>query len=165
MIAGAVMLLSACGGSKNSVSTSSSSTSGTAVSTVSTRNVSGAGTVLVDAKGDALYSPAQEHGSKILCTGGCTAVWVPLTLPAGMAAPTAASNVPGKLGFVKRPGGKRQVTWNSNPLYTFVEDAGPGRVTGNGATDSFGGKSFTWHVAVVGTEPAPSTTTKGGYRY
>jgi predicted lipoprotein with Yx(FWY)xxD motif len=168
-IAGAILLLSACGGSKSSNShgsanAASSSTSGTAASTVSTRKVSGAGIVLVDSQGDALYFPAQEQGGKILCTGGCTAVWVPLTLPAGMAAPTAASNLPGKLGVVKRPGGKRQVTWNGDPLYTFAQD-GSGKVTGNGATDSFGGVSFTWHVALVGTRPAPSTTTQGGYGY
>ena len=169
-IAGAVLLLSACGGSKSSSSggsanATSGSTSGTAPSTISTQKVTGAGIVLVDSQGDALYSPAQEQGGKILCTGGCTAVWVPLTLPAGTAAPTAASNVPGKIGVVKRPGGKRQVTWNGNPLYTFVQDAGSGRVTGDGAKDSFGGMSFTWHVAIVGKSTAPSTTTNGGYHY
>ena len=102
----------------------------------------------------------------ILCTGGCTAVWViPLTLPAGMTSPTAASNLPGKLGVVTRPDGKRQVAWTGKPLYTFVQDAGSGRVTGDGATDSFGGMSFTWHVAIVGKKAVPSTTTNGGYHY
>ena len=170
MVACTVLALSACGGSKSSSSGSSAtstarSNSGTAASTVSTQKVSGAGIVLVDSRGEALYSPTEEQGGRILCTGGCTAVWGPLTLPAGTTAPTAASNLPGKLAVVTRPDGKRQVTWNGKPLYTFVQDAAPGRVTGDGATDSFGGMSFTWHVAIVGKKAAPSTTTSGGYHY
>ena len=170
MVVCTVLALSACGGSMSSSSgssaTSTAGSSETAASMVSTQKVSGAGIVLVDSRGDALYSPAQEQGGRILCTGGCTAVWIPLTLPAGMTAPTAASNLPGTLGIVKRSDGKRQVVWNGKPLYTFVQDAGSGKVTGDGATDSFGGMSLTWHVAIVGKKAAPSTTTtSGGYHY
>jgi predicted lipoprotein with Yx(FWY)xxD motif len=161
ILAGAVLALSACGGSKSG----SPAVAVNATATVTAQKVSGTGTVLVDAKGDALYSPAEEHGGKILCTGGCTAVWIPLTLRAG-ATPSAGSGVPGKLGVVKRPEGTRQVTWNGSPLYTFADDGGPGDVMGNGATDSFSGMSFTWHVAMAGsgTTTTPSTT-KGGYGY
>jgi predicted lipoprotein with Yx(FWY)xxD motif len=167
LLAGAVLALSACGGSKsNSPAPAANAKSAvSAKSTVSTKSVSGAGTVLVDAKGDALYSPAQEKGGKILCTGGCTAVWVPLTVASGTT-PTAGQGVSGKLGVVKRPAGRRQVTWNGSLLYTFANDGGPGHVTGNGATDSFSGMSFTWHVATAGGTPAPApSTTKGGYGY
>ncbi len=61
----------------------------------------------------------------------------------------------------------RSPSWNGKPLYTFVQDARSGRVTGNGATDSFGGMSFTWHAAIVGKTAAPSktTTTNGGCDY
>jgi predicted lipoprotein with Yx(FWY)xxD motif len=159
IIAGAVLVLRACGGSK-----SSNSSGSTTASTVSTQKVSGS-TVLVDAQGDALYSPAQEQGGTIRCTGACTAIWVPLTLPAGDSAPTPASNLPGKLGVVTRPDGKRQVTWNGKPLYTFAADGGPGKVTGDGAKDTFGGVSFTWHAEIVGGKPAPPTTTQHGYGY
>jgi predicted lipoprotein with Yx(FWY)xxD motif len=162
LLLGAV-LLSACGGSKSSSPPPTSAGSNTGSATVSTRNVSGTGTVLVDAKGDALYSPAEEKNGTIHCTGGCTAVWIPLTVAAGTT-PTAGSGISGKLGTVKRPDGKRQVTWNGSPLYTFADDGGPGDVMGNGATDNFSGMSFTWHVATAGkgSAPAPSTSTSGG---
>ena len=161
ILVGAVLALSACGGSKSG----SPAPPANAKSTVTAQKVSGTGTVLVDAKGDALYSPAEEKGGTIHCTGGCTAVWVPLTVASG-ATPTAGSGVSGKLGVVKRPDGTRQVTWNGSPLYTFANDGGPGDVMGNGATDNFSGMSFTWHVATMGSAPAPATsTTKGGYGY
>ena len=51
-----------------------------------------------------------------------------------------------KLGVVKGPGGKSQVTFGGKPLYTFVQDS-PGQPTGNGAMDSFDGTSFTWTAA------------------
>lgn len=161
IVAGAVLALSACGGSKSG----SPAPAANAKSTVSAQTVSGTGTVLVDAKGAALYSPAEEQDGKILCVGGCTAIWIPLTLRAG-ATPTAGSGVSGKLGVVKRPDGTRQVTWNGSPLYTFAHDGGPGDVMGNGATDNFSGMSFSWHVATAGSAPAPApSTTKGGSGY
>ena len=157
----ATLLLSACGGSKSSSGTTTSTPD-----TVSAQQVSGSGTILVDSKGDTLYSPTQEAGGTIRCTGTCTAIWVPLTLPAATTAPTAGSGVTGKLGVLKRPDGKRQVTWNGHPLYTFAQDTGSGSVMGNGATDMFGGTSFTWHVETTsGTVPPATTTTGGGGGY
>jgi predicted lipoprotein with Yx(FWY)xxD motif len=163
VLLGTIAVLTACGSKSSSPAPTTAGSSNAAV--VSTRNVSGTGTVLVDAKGDALYSPAEEKNGTIQCTGGCTAVWVPLTVAAGTT-PTAGSGVTGKLGTVKRPDGKRQVTWNGSPLYTFADDSGPGDVMGNGATDNFSGMSFTWHVATTGKggapAPAPATTSGGG---
>jgi len=171
LLVGTVLLLAACGSSKSSSGHSTTTSSTTGV-TVAARTVSGTGTVLVDAQGHALYSPVEEQGGKILCTKGCTAIWVPLTLHAGMSKPTAAPGLAGRLGVVERPNGTKQVAWNGRPLYTFVEDGGPGTVTGNGTMDSFGGMSFTWHVATTGkgsaqttpmtTEPMTTTTSSGG---
>ena len=39
--------------------------------TVSVKRLGAAGTVLVDAKGRALYSNDQERGSMVLCVGAC----------------------------------------------------------------------------------------------
>jgi len=166
---GVALVLSACGSSNQTSSSPPAATtaSSTGTQTVSMQKIVGVST-LVDGNGDALYSADQEKGGTILCTGGCTAVWVPLTLPAGTGKPTAAAALAGKLGIVRRPDGKRQVTWNGKPLYTFVEDGGPGKAGGNGASDRFAGKSFTWHVATVGKAapaPAPTQTSGGGYRY
>ena len=129
--------------------------------------------VLVDANGDALYSPEQEANGQISCTGACEKIWVPLTVSGGMK-PTASADVTGPPGTVKRPDGSLQVTLDGAPLYTFTEDGGPGKVTGDGFSDQFDGKSFTWHVVTVGgsagsDENAPSTTTSsssgGAYSY
>jgi len=132
--------------------------------TVSVAMVAGVGDVLVDSKGDALYSPEQEAGGKVLCTGACTSIWVPLTVPNGDQ-PTGSSDVSAKLGVVERPDGAAQVTYDGKPLYTFVKDNEPRTVTGNGFTDAFGGTSFTWHVAASGPVSGGSTSTGGGYGY
>jgi len=125
--------------------------------TVSLASVSGVGNVLVDSKGFALYSPVQEKGGAIRCTGSCATIWLPLTVKGS---PTAASGL--KLGTVMRPDGKTQVTFESKPLYRFAEDSTPKTVGGNGVSDNFGGKSFTWHVASPGKT---STAGSGGGRY
>jgi predicted lipoprotein with Yx(FWY)xxD motif len=166
-IAGA-LVLSACGGSNDNQATAASQTSGGQTVGVSTINGS---QVLVDSSGDALYSPDQEANGMISCTGSCETIWMPLTTSAG-AKPTASSDVTGTVGTIKRPDGSMQVTLNGAPLYTFTEDGGPGKVTGDGFSDQFNGKSFTWHVVSLGgsgsSGASPQTTTSsssGGYSY
>jgi len=160
----AALGLAACGGSNDSNATAASPPA--SQDTVAASNVSGAGSVLVDSQGNALYTPDQEANGKILCTGSCESIWMPLTV-SGSAQPTASADVTGKVGTVKRPDGTEQVTMNGAPLYTFAEDGGPGNVTGDGFSDQFDGHSFTWHVVNAGgTASSSSTTTTssgGGY--
>ena len=98
----------------------------------------------------------------IRCTGSCTSIWVPLTVKG---TPTADSSVAGKIGTVMRPDGRKQVTFNGKPLYTFVEDSSPKMVNGNGASDQFGGVHFNWKVASVGSTRTPSSGGSGGGYY
>jgi predicted lipoprotein with Yx(FWY)xxD motif len=144
----AAVALSACG------STSGHAKQGGSSETVSLASVSGVGKVLVDARGFALYSPAQEKSGTIRCTGACAAIWLPLTTKG---TPTAPSGV--QLGTIMRPDGKTQVTFDGKPLYRFADDSAPRSVGGNGVSDNFGGKKFTWHVASPGKT---TTTTSGG---
>jgi predicted lipoprotein with Yx(FWY)xxD motif len=167
----AVVGISACGGSDNNgSSTTASAGSSAGGETVSVATVSGTGAVLVDASGMALYSPDQEAGGTIKCTGSCEAIWKPLTV-SGSAKPTASADVSGTLATVNRPDGSEQVTLDGAPLYTFSEDGGAGQVTGDGVSDSFGGQSFTWHVvtasgaAGAGTTSTTSSSSSGGYGY
>ncbi len=163
----AALGLAACGSSEDE--TSSASAGAASGDTVAVSNIDGAGEVLVDAGGNALYTPDEEASGKISCTGGCESEWMPLTV-SGSSQPTASTDVSGKLGTVERPDGSEQVTLDRAPLYTFVEDGGPGTVTGDGFSDEFDGQQFTWHVVRAGGSGAatPETTTTttesaGGY--
>jgi len=149
LVAGAAIAVAASSGGSNS------SMRGHA--TVSVKRIAGAGSVLVDAKGSALYRNEQERGSKIVCTATCVSFWKPLVVSG---TPRSSSSLPGKLAVVMRPDGRRQVTYNAKPLYTFVLDK-PGKVTGDGFKDAFGGHKFTWHVAHPnGSTNSSATTTQ-----
>ena len=125
--------------------------------TVSAKRISGAGSVLVDAKGRALYRSDQERNGMVLCDGACLSFWQPLTV----SGTPKGRSLSGKLGVVKRPDGRRQVTYNGKLLYSFKLDK-PGKVTGDGFKDAFGGQKFRWHVVhpAGSTTPAPTTTAR-----
>jgi predicted lipoprotein with Yx(FWY)xxD motif len=151
--------VAACGGYTGAMkSTASSAPSGAGGKTVSVKQVSGIGSVLVDTSGAALYTPAQEAGGKVLCRRTCISIWKPVT--PGRGKPTGASGA-GKLAVLTRPDGTKQVTVKGKPLYTFVQDS-PGHVTGNGKSDTFGTQRFTWHVVLAGGKPATSSGGGGG---
>ncbi|HEX3294451.1 MAG TPA: hypothetical protein VHR38_12010 [Solirubrobacterales bacterium] len=168
--------LAACGGSSNSSDSASAAANTTAggTDTVATKSISGVGTVLVDSKGDALYTNNQDSGMNVACTGSCTAIWVPVMAPSSGQPTSSDQAVQAKLGAVKSKSGS-QVTFGGMPLYSFVQDS-PGQVTGNGVTDNFGGTSFTWTVASTGAVSSSSNSTStssgsssggssGGYGY
>jgi predicted lipoprotein with Yx(FWY)xxD motif len=134
----ATLVLAACGGAGGGSAKSPTTADGT--TTVAVRQVEGIGRVLVDATGRALYSSDVEADGKVRCTGACTSFWKPLTLASGT--PSAVAGA-GRLDVVKRPDGTDQVTADGRPLYTFSEDP-PGDVTGNGFSDAFNGRRFTW---------------------
>lgn len=95
-------------------------------------------TILVDLAGLTLYSLSAETHGKFICKGSCLEDWHPLYVKSGVK-PTG----PVKLGTVKRPdNGKRQVTFEGRPLYTFDEDEKAGDVKGEGIKDV-----GTWHAA------------------
>jgi predicted lipoprotein with Yx(FWY)xxD motif len=142
--------IAACGSSSSGDATASTS------ATVSLDNGQ-----LVDSSGAPLYSSDQEKSGKVVCTGGCTSIWLPLAAP-GSGQPTAGDGVSGMLGTVKRPDGTRQVTLDGRPLYRFAQDSDNGKATGDGAKDSFGGQQFTWHAE--GTS-GKSSSSGGGSSY
>jgi predicted lipoprotein with Yx(FWY)xxD motif len=127
--------------------------------TVAVQQIRGVGDVLVDSNGKALYSPDEESGGKVLCTGACTSFWTPVAAGSGTpAAPAGVAN----LGVIDRPDGSKQLTADGRPLYTFSQDSA-GKVTGNGFTDDFGGQHFTWHAVLAdGSTAAPTGATGTG---
>jgi len=88
-------------------------------------------TILVNLRGLTLYSLSAETNGKFICKRGCLIDWHPLYVAKGVK-PTG----PVKLGAIKRPdNGRRQVTFEGRPLYTFDEDAKAGDVKGQGIRD------------------------------
>ncbi len=175
MLLTASVAVTACGGSGGgggrSGSASPAPTAGSsssnpgAAAPVSVHAVGSVGRVLVDAKGDVLYSPDQEKSGTIRCTAACTAVWPPATVPAGTTVPHTVAGASGTLGTVHRQDGSVQLTFNGRPLYRFTVDKQPGRAAGDGAKDNFDHVAFSWHVIRVGggaTPSSPSAPAGGG---
>lgn len=115
---------------------------GTAASAQSSKRVVGEArasgrTVLTDRQGLTLYSLSAEKHGRFVCTGSCLSTWMPLLVSPGVK-PTG----PVELGAIKRPDGKRQVTFQGRPLYTFDGDSRRGEANGEGFKDV-----GTWHAA------------------
>jgi predicted lipoprotein with Yx(FWY)xxD motif len=172
------LLLAACGsstspssaGSRNSMSTKSSSagmtgksksgSSGMMSSTASLMKVkTSIGPVLANSKGYTLYWYAKDTRMTSACTGGCATAWPPV-----IGKPSAAMGVrlTGKLGTITRAGGVQQATYNGHPLYTFKLDTAPGQVKGNGV-NGFGAYWYAITISGAGASTAPSTGSSGGY--
>jgi predicted lipoprotein with Yx(FWY)xxD motif len=88
--------------------------------------------ILISPRGLTLYHFTPEKAKKIACTGQCAAFWPPLLIKRGVK-PTAARGLdPKKLGTIRRPNGRYQVTYAGFALYTFALDKRRGDVKGQG---------------------------------
>ncbi|HEX4778138.1 MAG TPA: hypothetical protein VFW74_15275 [Acidimicrobiia bacterium] len=135
-----------------------SASTGRSARVVSTaKNSSIGATVLVNLQGRTLYSLSVERKGKFICTDKtCLSFWHPLVVKAGVT-PTGAKS----LATVRRPDGRRQVTYRGGPLYTFSGDQRRSDAKGEGFKDV-----GVWHAATVGASaPPPATTTTGGGGY
>src|SRR5690348_79482 len=102
-------------------------------------------TIVVNPAGRTLYALSPETTHHLLCNESyCLEVWPPLILPHG-AKLRAGKGVQGKLGLLRRPGGRMQVTLRGKPLYRFSEDHKAGEARGEGL-ETFGG---TWHAVTA----------------
>lgn len=175
-VAGVSLLLAACS-SSNKTSTSgagntptTSAASPTTASgesnasvTITTANLPGVGTVLVDGNGNTLYVLDGEKG-KVTCTssGNCTGIWPPVVVPSGMSQGIAGAGVQASLlGTAMGPAGDTRVTYNGWPLYTFSGDKGPHQTKGQALKDVYG---LWWTlspsgnpVKTSGSSPSPTT--------
>lgn len=174
LFAALVLVVAGCGGgsSGNTSTSNEASASGGGGMTVSTGEVSGLGTVLVDSGGLTVYEFAKDTGSTSSCYSACAQNWPPVVAEGK---PSGEGETASHLGTTKRKDGSVQVTYAGHPLYTYAGDSSPGEANGNGLT-FFGGK---WSAmdesgeAVSGTassesEGAPEETSEsssGGYGY
>jgi len=94
------------------------------------------GSYLTDESGFTLYYYKNDSARTSQCSGDCLQTW-PGVMTAG--APIAGDpSIKGKLGWINRPDGGMQVTYNDMPLYYYSKDNIPGDTNGQGA----GGKWF-----------------------
>jgi predicted lipoprotein with Yx(FWY)xxD motif len=117
-------------------------------------------TILVGLNGHTLYHLSVEKNGKFICTDKtCLSLWHPLVVRKGVKPAGVA-----RLGTVKRPDGRRQVTYRGGPLYFFVQDKKRGDVKGEGFRDV-----GVWHAASPSKASPPSspppTTTTSPYPY
>jgi predicted lipoprotein with Yx(FWY)xxD motif len=97
------------------------------------------GWVMAKSSGYVVYTYAKDSkGGAPTCTGSCASVWAPVT---GMPKAGPADNFPGTFGVVTGAGGKKDITYNGYPLYTYV-GAPVLSTKGNG----IGG---VWHVIML----------------
>jgi predicted lipoprotein with Yx(FWY)xxD motif len=130
-VAGAV-LVAGCGGSSGSSGSDLSSGSGGPTVTIRAESIRGAGTVLVNAHGYALYMFAPDDQREVSCTGYCAQTWPPVKLPANatlVAGPGVKSSL---LGSDADSAGGRVVTYDGWPLYGYTADVQAGQDTGQG---------------------------------
>jgi predicted lipoprotein with Yx(FWY)xxD motif len=109
--------------------------SSTVVSTAKTS----LGRILVNSRGHTLYLFGKDRNGKSACSGQCATFWPPL-IASGK--PRVAGGAKASLiGAIKRADGRRQVTYNHHPLYTFVKDTKQGQTHGEGLS-AFGAKWY-----------------------
>jgi len=153
-LGGVVLAAAACGssGATSTTSTKAAHTANTAVAMVSSASAGTLGTILVDPSGRTLYRYAPDGTGTPTCTGGCAAVWPPLTVPAGTTHVIGSGGVTtSMLGTVARPGGGLQVTFGGMPLYRFTGDTKAEDTKGQGLDGI-------WFV-VPASASTPATTT------
>lgn len=97
--------------------------------------------ILVTRAGLTLYTLSGERNGRFLCTDrACLQTWPPLLLRRG-AQPAGARG----LAAIRRPDGRRQVTYRGFPLYRYAPDTKKGDAFGDGLRDDAG----VWHAAVA----------------
>ncbi len=141
LLLAAVAAVAAAGGSTRVVSAAANQKLGT--------------TVVVEAHGHTLYALSPETTHHLLCKSStCLQTWPPLTVRSSKLKLLAGSGVQGRLGVLRRAGGKWQVTLRGMPLYRFAGDTAKGQANGEGLM-SFGG---TWHAVTSASKPAGTPT-------
>jgi predicted lipoprotein with Yx(FWY)xxD motif len=87
------------------------------------------GEVIVDSKQMTayIYTKDVKDSGKSTCTGDCLKAWPPIVTESDT--PTV-EGITGTVGTIDIPGGKKQITVNGLPIYTWFKDKKPGDVTG-----------------------------------
>jgi predicted lipoprotein with Yx(FWY)xxD motif len=124
------LAVAGCGGGATASPAPPKTASGSAA-TVGVANT-GLGKILVDSKGRTLYLFQKDSGTKSTCFGACASDWPPLRAKGRLTVGSGAKA--SMVGTTTRSDGKRQVTYNSHPLYLYAGDEKAGDTEGQGVT-------------------------------
>ncbi len=80
------------------------------------------GRVLATRAGQALYWWKPERDGRVRCTGSCARAWPPLIVAKRARVPATIKGVKGRFGTVQRPDGRRQVTYQGLPIYSYAHE-------------------------------------------
>ena len=95
------------------------------------------GRILFDGRGDVLYAFTKDRRGRSNCYGACAKTW-PVYYKKG-ALVTGNGVRPGLVGTTKRRNGRRQITYAGRPLYFYVGDRKPVRISCQNVVE-FGGR-------------------------
>lgn len=164
VMAGAALLLAACGASGGSPSPSAEAPSPAASSEtgeayeVDTATDATLGAILVGEDRKTLYIFKKDSAGKSACNGDCATKWPPFVLQEDETV-TAGEGVTGTLASIVRDDGTKQVTYDGAPLYYFAADSAAGDIKGQGLND-------VWFVATpTGSGGSVSASPSGGDEY
>ncbi len=114
--------------------------------------------IVVDGAGRTLYRFTLDSRTAIRCSDACAKTWPPVIIRRG-AKPVAGNGiVQGRLGTLKRPDGRFQLTLAGFPVYRFAHDRKAGDVKGQGL-------GRTWFVVSASgrlVKALPAATDSGG---
>ncbi|MHB1849804.1 MAG: COG4315 family predicted lipoprotein [Acidimicrobiales bacterium] len=129
-LAASGLLLAACSSGITASSFTVTPTTARGVTVSSER--SPVGRILATPSGRTLYDFTPDSPTSSACTTRlCVRLWPPLITTT--TAPTVGKGLDGSLvGTIRRPDGQLQVTYGGHPLYTWIGDAFPGMITGQG---------------------------------
>jgi predicted lipoprotein with Yx(FWY)xxD motif len=81
------------------------------------------GRVLARPDGQALYYWTRERRDfKVHCVGACARAWPPLIVRAGVSVARRIAGLKGTFGVIRRPDGRRQLTHDRLPVYTYAHE-------------------------------------------
>jgi predicted lipoprotein with Yx(FWY)xxD motif len=158
----AVVVLPVAGIGSGALSASASAAAKQSSSAVeiNTAKLGKLGTVLVRPGGRPLYIFEPNSRTHVAC-GGCQKIWFPLLAPAHGAAKALGAAKQSLIGSVRDPViGKRVVTYNGWPLYTYVLDKVPDIASGQ---DILMGGGYWRVLTAAGKVDSTPATHGGGY--
>lgn len=105
------------------------------------------GTYLVDTLGNALYYFSNDYNGQTNCSGGCLAVWPPYYAGNIDQAALGTGLDIADFGTIDIPGGKKQTTYKTWPLYYYAPASGGTNVRENPGETKGEGVGGIWFVA------------------